>query len=247
MEYLRHSQTFCTAVRDFDFADRIKPSALLEYLQEIAVAHATQLGVGYDAMCAKGLCWVLNRVGVRIERSPRPDERITAVTYPHKPGIADAVRDYLLTDKDGNVLVRATSRWCVLNIRSRAVARVAPLFAAYPDEAYDPAYALEDGNIQLPPLAGDAYIATEDKVRITDLDRNGHMNNARYGDIAVNSCDHDYYATHTIRAFYVNFLSELKAGDRYRVRRADGDGQTDFEAEGSGRAYPVFRARIEWQ
>ncbi|MDE6398385.1 MAG: hypothetical protein K2L51_03600, partial [Clostridiales bacterium] len=121
---------------------------------------------------------------------------------------------------------------------------------AYDDAMYRPDFAVEDSNPQLPDahtLQNGAITSLQQgKVVITDLDRNGHMNNARYADIVVNSCDFDYYATHTIKAFDFNFLAEMTIGNEYTVFQHMRENVSYFEANGNMRTDPIFRARIQW-
>ncbi len=58
-EFLSHSYKIVTAVDEFDFAERIKPSAILEYFQDLATVHADEIGIGYHKMKEGNLCWVL--------------------------------------------------------------------------------------------------------------------------------------------------------------------------------------------
>ncbi len=251
-DFLHHTQTIITAVDEFDFLERIKPSAVMEYFQDLATVHATEIGIGYEEMKEKNLCWVLNRLSAVVERMPAVGEPIVVTTYPHKPGIVDAFRDYYITDTKGNGLIRGTSRWCVLDIRNKAIRRCAPLFS-FDDSQYNPEYAVADGNPQLPELNSISSACEWEctgKVRITDLDRNGHMNNARYADIVVNSCDFDFYSAHKIASFDFNFLSEAKIGDEYRVRVKTHENVSYFEANkgvnSCGEQFPMFRAKITW-
>ena len=117
--YLQHSQKIVTAVDEFDFLERIKPSAIMEYFQDLATVHASEIGIGYGEMKEQNLCWVLNRLSAIIDKSPKLGEEIIITTYPHKPGLVDAVRDYYITDVSGESLIRGTSRWCVLLNRKR--------------------------------------------------------------------------------------------------------------------------------
>ena len=48
--YLMYQSTFETIVDEFDFLGRIKPSAILTYFQNAAVAHADLLGIGFEPM-----------------------------------------------------------------------------------------------------------------------------------------------------------------------------------------------------
>lgn len=246
---LKLTQKLATAVDEFDFADRLKPSAIMEYFQNAATAHADEIGVGFEQMKSQNLCWVLNRMSAVIEESPRLDEELAINTMPHKPGVVDAIRDYYITDLSGKTLIRGTSRWCVLDIGNKAIRRCAPLFR-YEDSQYIAEFALKEGNPQLPELstiAGESEARFADNVKITDLDRNGHVNNARYGDIIVNCCDFGFYSTHKIKAFDFNFLCEMKMGNDYIVDVKNTGNESYFEAHGNTRVNPIFRARILWE
>ncbi len=246
--FLSYQNGISTGTSDFDFSDRIKPSAILEFFQNFAATHAEQIGIGFEKMQKQGLCWVLNRLSAVIDRNPTPEEALTAITFPHKPGMVDAIRDYYITDARGESVIRGTSRWCVLDTHSMAVRRVAPLFS-YADECYNPDFAIKEGNPQLPewesillPESG-SFSAT---VRLTDIDRNKHMNNARYADAVLNCCEYAYYVTHSIRAFDMNFLAQMYVNEPYTMRRKDAENVSYFEMTKPGSTRPVFRARIEW-
>lgn len=244
--YLVHTQQITTAVDEFDFLERVKPSAVMEYFQDMAATHAVELGVGFEDLKAQNLFWVLNRLSAVIDKQPVIGEPLTITTYPHKPGVVDAVRDYVITNSEGETLVRGTSRWCILDIHNKAIRRCAPMFR-FNAEEYKPEFAVEDGNIRLPEIG---EIEGERRVRhgvvnITDIDRNGHMNNARYADLVVNSCDYEYYSTHSIKAFDFNFLAEMQVNSEYSVEMRTIGGTSYFEAIGNSDR-PIFRARILW-
>lgn len=242
-DYLHYTQRILTAVDEFDYYERLKPSALMQYFQDLATVHATHIGIGYEEMKEKNLCWVLSRLSARITVSPMLGDTVTVTTYPRKPHLVDAVRDYYVTDSTGKQIACGTSKWCVLDIKSRAIRRCSPLFA-FDDGMYIPQEPFADGNPQLPSIK-DAPTVAHNNVSITDLDRNLHMNNARYGDAIYNACTLDFLNAHSISAFDLNFLSELKAGESYDIRKRDAGDESYFEAVRAD-GLPVFRARIEW-
>lgn len=247
--YLSHKQKFITAVDEFDYYQRIKPSAILQYFQDLATVHATMIGIGFEEMQAQNLCWILSRVSAEIVRPPVLGEEITVETFPRKPNLVDAIRDYYITDKSGQILVRGTSKWCMLDVCSRAIRRCAPLFK-YDDSRYITKIAAEGGNPkieEMSQLTQNPVKAFEGKVCITDLDRNIHMNNARYGDIILNACNIDFLNNHQIKSFDINFISELKIGEPYEVFKFTNSEKTNFEAINVSSQKVVFRAKIKWQ
>lgn len=244
--FLHREQDFIVAVNELDYMDRLKPSAIAQFFQNLATSHAVDLGIGFEEMKEKNLFWILSRMSVIIEKSPKLGEKIFVSTFPKKPNMVDAVREFYIMDENGDILVRATSKWCVVDVSSRSIRRCQPLFKSY-DSEYTTESALENGNPQLPSL--DTKILSDKvynfEVLITDLDRNIHMNNARYGDIIINCCELEKLNEYSVKAFDINFLSELKIGEKFVVRKAEEGNYTYFEAT-KNLSTIVFRAKIEW-
>lgn len=240
MEVLHYTKQTTGGVDDTDFAGHLKISAILRYFQDLATAHAEQLGIGFAAMQGRKQAWVLNRVCAEIAEHPHAEERLTTETYPHKPNAVDAVRDYYLYGEDGRLLVKGTSKWCVLDVETRAIRRVAPLFK-FPPEAYTQRQAIADGC--MPIEKANTQPVYEAVVRITDLDRNGHVNNARYGDMILNACSKEWLQENTVAGFSLHYMSELRYGNTYTVYGTPN--QDGFE--GRCGDTEIFRARVSWR
>lgn len=246
MKLLSHTLPFTVAVDETDYLERLKPSAILQYFQDLATVHATELGIGYELMKAQNLCWVLSRLSVEVVRYPVIGDEIKATTYPLKPGMVEATRDYYVTDAGGNVVIRGTSKWVLLDIANRSIRRCGPLFH-FDDSEYIAEIAIADGNPKLPDIEshGAAQEIFTQRVMITDLDRNVHMNNARYGDMFYNACDIRFLDAHDLIRFDIQFVSELKIGDVCTVFRAESGAETFFEGRAEG-GKTVFKARAVW-
>lgn len=54
----------------------MKPETVLHWFQEIAEAHASSLGFGYDFVISRGLAWVEVRLNTAISRLPRWKETV---------------------------------------------------------------------------------------------------------------------------------------------------------------------------
>lgn len=248
--YLKYEQKFITAVDEFDYLERIKLSALMQYFQDLATSHAGMIGVGFLEMKAQNLCWILSRLSLKIDSFPKLGEQITVTTFPRFPGLVDATRDYFVTDSSGKNIVHGTSKWCVLDINSHAIRRCSPLFK-FDASKYYPLELYENGNQKIEDISEiceNAQSVFCGDVRITDLDRNKHMNNARYGDIVLNSCDINFLSKNRINEFDINFVSELKMGDSFSVLRTVKNEYTYFEGIKNGSLKNVvFKARIKWE
>ena len=244
-KYLSHSEEFAVALDEIDFLERLKPSSALQYFQDLATVHADVIGIGFEEMAARNMIWVLSKLSVKYYRSPKVGERITVTTFPRKPSTAFALRDFYVTDIDGNVIMSGSSKWLVIDINNHMIRRCSPLFL-YSDDMYFPNEPFENANKALSDARDpEMKYVMSDVVRLTDMDRNGHMNNARYGDILLNAFTPEYLASHEIDRFDLNFLNEMKFADRYDVYCVSDDDTAEIRAQRGGDT--VFRAEIRWK
>ncbi|MCI9031134.1 MAG: hypothetical protein HFK09_01250 [Clostridia bacterium] len=244
-KYLSHSSEITVALDELDFLERLKPAAALQYFQDLATVHADEIGIGFEEMSARNMLWVLSKLSVKYYRSPKVGEKITVTTFPRKPSMAYALRDYYVTDKDENVIMSGSSKWLVIDKDNHMIRRCSPLFS-YSDEVYFPNDPFENANKTVSDARDtEMRLAMSDMVRLTDIDRNRHMNNARYGDMLLNVFTPEYLKTHEIERFDLNFLNELKFGDKYDVYCVTDDSFAEIRAERGGES--MFRAEIKWK
>lgn len=243
MSYLNYQRSFTVAVSDADCKGRLKPSAILQYLQDVATDHAEILGVGFGAMFAKNMIWVQTSVQVEILKYPKIGQQITVSTFPFKPGLVECERDYYVFDAEGNEILRAASFWCVLDSETRKIQRSKSYFN-FADELYrpDPAFSAPNKKVQLP---SEMDVVYDSAVRYSQLDRNGHVNNARYGDFALDSFDGACLNQNDIAAFDIVFMHELRLGDRFKVTHGQGEGLRFAAADKDGVSLFAMRCKLK--
>ncbi len=193
----------------FDLNDKLSLKALLSIFQDVATIHAGEIGAGYEDCLKENLFWVLCRVKIDILKTPSIDEVVTVETWPHEKGVIDFDRDMLLTNKQGETLVKATSKWCVIDTRTRQLMKTDGVNykgKCILDKLYDEKFM----KIHLPKEEFTKKFTYE--VRFSDLDHNGHMNNTNYANLVVNAIKN-----RNISHFEIDFLSELKEGERVEV------------------------------
>ena len=67
---------------DVDCYQRLKPSRLLLYVQDISGLHSDRLGYTYDGMAKQGIFWAVIRHRVEVTRMPMEKETIRMETWP---------------------------------------------------------------------------------------------------------------------------------------------------------------------
>lgn len=222
MDKLIYEKEVTVAVHDTGVAGELKPSAIMQYFQDVATEHANILGVGRADLTPRGMFWAVARLSAVISRQVEFGETLTVRTWPHKPELAMTDRDFGISDSRGKTVITGTSKWCVLDIVRRTPRKLKGLLPE--DEAcYISEKAIGEEAEIIPPLTDFDPIFTKSfSVRNSDLDTNFHMNNARYGDIIYNMTDPNIFLTQMISRFDVNFIHELRAGQTYEVKRSGG-------------------------
>lgn len=177
---MNNSYTYESTVT-FDAVDRdqcLLLKALLGLMQEAAVRHADQHGVGAHAMQERGESWVLNRMLVEILRYPRYEEPVRVHTWSTGIRSFKGYRDFRLYS-GSELIAQGSSFWLYINMAKRAIIRVptevAASFPSRPEEAFEPA--LDRMDWPEPPMSSPRI---ELGLRYSDIDANDHVNNTAY-------------------------------------------------------------------
>lgn len=199
---------------EVDASGRLRPVALLNYLQDIAGDHAAALGFSVARMQRRQVTWVLCRYHLRIDRYPRLGEEIEVRTWPSSRQHLFALRDFEVCDRLGVPLVSATSSWALIGLESRRPVRLAEHLSDYPlvDRR-----ALEDSFSPLP-LPAQVDLELPFRVRYGDLDLNGHVNNTVYADWALETVPGEIARHWLPESIEIGFRGEAFYGDRVLVR-----------------------------
>ena len=200
-----YSETFPLRTSDFDCRGQIKPSAVLDLFQEVAGAHANELGIGFDALLEKGLLWAIVKVKFRIEKQINVHQRVVVKTWPLPAGRVSMQREYLIEDEEGKPLVKGSSEWVMVHSEKR---RIVPPINVYPLDEYCEERMFEGKFTKVPDFV-DLENAFDIIPSFCELDRNGHVNNIRYADYVLNALKPE---KQQIRAFQIDFHREVMSG-----------------------------------
>ena len=192
-------------------------AAAFDCFQEAAIRHAENLGVGRDPMSALGQGWVLSRVSVLLRRRPRETEQLTVRTWPRGWEKLFAIRDFDIQDEAGTALALARSYWLIVDIEKRRPLRPQATMEKLPlNEGLD---ALADGGKGLNAMP-EAEKATERTAAYSDIDFNGHMNNARYVQWIQDITEPGALAQAAALRLDINYLREVKLGETLELWKA---------------------------
>ena len=211
-------QNFNIPSYNVDMSWRLKPASFMDLAQEAANQHANILGFGYDDLIASRTAWVLSRMHVEFTDTPKWREDMTLTTWHKGLNRLFFLRDFLITDKEGKPRVKATTSWLVINLDTRRLVR-------------DPQL-LEDGTIcsenvlETPadkvvmPKDAEVNLVMEHAVAYSDLDMNGHVNNAMYMQWAMNAVNYEISSEKPVKEFTINFNHEIKPQETVSIYKA---------------------------
>lgn len=234
------TETTTVQAYETDLNRRWKPSCFFQAMQQVATHHAASWGYDYDSLLAAGQVWILSRLRIRFDRFPIDDETVSIRTWPK--GIQRRVffvRDFEFYGQDGRSLAVATSAWLLMDPAERRLLSPRSLAQGVPvaeglsalDEPLDKLAVPAELPERLVVVAG--YSA---------VDMLGHVNNARYVEWACDSLPFDLHRSGRLRRLQVNYLHEVRPGERVSVRAGEVDGAWQVYGLNLDRGQRAFEA-----
>ena len=202
---------------DTDASWRLKPVSFMNYAQEMANRHASILGFGYDDLIGSRTAWVLARMYIRFIDLPLWRNDVTLTTWHKGLNRLFFLRDFRMTDPQGNVRVEATTSWIVLNLDTRRLVRDPKLM----DEGTtcsENAVEQPADKVQIPKDAQMEFVM-EHTVSYSDVDMLGHTNNAMYMHWAMDAVPYEITSQHPLKEVTINFNHETRAGEKVSIYR----------------------------
>ena len=198
--------------------NQVKPTGILDLFQTIAGAHAAVLGVSMTDLMKNGKCWVLESVQYDVIKPADPHERVYVETRFQIPGKLFYVRDYVIKNADGEVLVKGLSRWLVIEVATRRPVLNAIDYGC--EGVAEDQFATHskirtnfDGSVTLGNY----------QVRCSETDIVGHLNNTRYADIIF-----DFFPK-ALKSLQIDYVKECKVGERLEIKSVQDAGLTFVE------------------
>lgn len=218
MKMNKYTERHTVTCYETDASWRMKPASFMNLAQEAAGCHAVHLGFGYDDLIASNMAWILSRVHVEFTDAPKWREDIILNTWHKGLNRLFFLRDFLVTDTEGRPKVKATTSWLVMNLETRRLVR--------DPELMEEGTICNENVIETPadkvqmPKDVDAVSVYEHIVAYSDIDTNGHTNNAMYMQWAMDAVDYEIASSRPVKEFTINFNHETKVGDKVVMNKA---------------------------
>ncbi len=216
---------------------RMKLKTFFDYAQEVAGDHASQLGVGLETLLPLHRSWFLSRMKLEILQYPMVGSDIRVTTWPAGFDRLLARREFRFAERTPasspedpssfRLVARATSNWLLMDTAAMRILPAerlcGPLLEGFSQE-----------DVAFPSLGKlPALPETEDslplKVRPTQIDVNGHLNNAEYAAILQDALGIGVYPA----TFQLNYQKAVPPEATLSVScQRDGAGEEGFLCTG---------------
>lgn len=214
----------------------LRRSELFGVLQEAVYSAIEHTNFSRSRMSALKLAWVITDQYVEIQRMPLIGEKVLVETWPGKINRVFFPRYYRIFAENGEKLVNGCSYWVLMDTEKRTL--------AFPE-----LYGIrEDGIVTgnetaMPGPVRRMDISNTVKFEIPPdyIDGNGHMNNAKYLDLADDVVA-DLRTGYAPASIQIRYIKELRQGEIADIGYLFSDGNCYIEGNSGNR--PSFRIRM---
>lgn len=228
---------------------------LMSKIIDIATAHANSLGIGNPAMESLGCGWVLSRVAIEMNRWPMVNETYSISTWVESWNRHFSVRNFCVTNAQGEPLGYASSVWMVLNMQTRENAGLAHLSLSpelitgetCPIARQGKHMTIVDMD-RVGEVPRGAISATSQPIehtfRYTDLDFYRHVNTVRYLSLLLNQFTLEEMDKTAVKRIELAFMREAHYGEPVSLLRADDGLTTAFSIVDAADQTPLLFSTI---
>lgn len=207
------AENFTVRSYHVDLHQRLTVHKLCSFFQDIAGNHTVECGVGWDVMQQQQVFWVLSRMYIEVLSFPVWHDKISIKTWSMGTDGLYAYRNFRVENERGDVLIKASSMWLMVNTETRRLVRPGEYMENFPlctDRL------LDTDPEKIPSLEEPAFTGLS-QVSFTETDMNMHTNNVSYIERIMNAYDFDFLMKKQVASFVINFIKEAVPGDMLKV------------------------------
>ncbi len=228
---------------DVDTNERMNPTALCNFMQNLASKAAENKGFGYTFMHKNGLVWVLVKINARVLKYPKWNETIKLQTWVHGIDKIKTDRHFILYDNNENEIAYAITEWALIDYRMRRPQII--------ESFVDRNKALDDKEADVNPPSKIKKLINPESCGIrnivySDIDLNGHVSNVKYPEWFLDTYDFEFRHNNLLQEFEMNFLAECKFGQSVNIYKEITDNVHYGSIFRKSDNKEVFRIKLKW-
>lgn len=207
----------------------------LKLIEEISISDVIRGGLTKDKTLDKGFLWVISRLSFHIRRVPLYDEETTLESFALPRLRSFFPRGYRLLDKEGNILIEGEGIWALLDEKTRQIIDPTKEGISIRKSNTPPGFNPAGFSFIDKPVVGESHLSHREVLE-SEIDLNGHLTNARYGDWFIDAFKDDVFPSLSTLSFA--FYKEIHSNMEISLKRTS-DGKR-LSLEGSSLEGPLF-------
>ena len=218
---MKYIEKFKFRLDDMDHNGELKNEAILKMLESIAGYHSDKVGYGYQDLADKKVGWILIDWYVEVLKRPKYQEELTITTWGRKMILCYTYRDFEMRDESGELCVKGTSKWTLLDIEQGKLAKLTEeIVSSYEPEEIT-VFEEELERLKEP----ENYTSIDYKIHKNEIDNNGHLHNTYYLNLAYEALPDEVFFQEPLNHIRITYKKEIKYGEMVECHYAKVDGK----------------------
>lgn len=193
---------------EMDFNKGLKPSALMNFLQDMATENAEILGFGPSFVFPRNYAWFLIKYRMEFDQYPQDLGELVIKTEARGISKIIASRDFEIWTTDNKKLGRVASNWMMVDLETKRplpLSKILPFVKPFEKRETDLSF-------EKPPELSRVDFEKTFKVRFDDIDVNQHVNNANYIVWALETLPWEFRASNNLKTLDIVYKKEISFG-----------------------------------
>lgn len=223
---MKHTINLSLPENAIDDKGNVLPNIVLDVFQKAADVHGRMLGVSFEEMLNKNLLWVITRIRYEVYGKAQNGQEVEVTTWPLKPTRMGYERDYVVSDLSGNVIIKGSSNWALIDADTRRLSMSGNVYLCddFCEEHVFESRVKRIRNFEAEKQAGEIIPDA------SMIDLNNHVNNTYYAAFAEKALGG---FEGEIKAFQIDYHHEVLCGQPLSMAVANVDGDVLVKGENS--------------
>lgn len=205
-----YSKTYPIKYYEMDCNEVLKPSALMNLLQDMATINAEMLNFGYSFTHPKNYGWFLIKYHMEFDDYPHNIDNLVIKTEARGIAKIFAARDFEICTTDNTRLGRVASNWMMIDLNTKNILPLSKIVD------FMPTFEKREGDLQFEKIKAPEKIDFEKtfEIRYDDIDVNQHVNNANYIIWAFEVLPYEFRMDNKLKTLDIIYKKEISFGEK---------------------------------
>lgn len=203
---------YIIGLTDVAKSNKITNKAILKIMENAGGMHSETVNYGLNSIEKTSLSWILLAWKVKVIKRPIYNTEITINTWARNSNKAFTYRDFEIYNKEGELLIIATSKWALLDLKRGKISELTgDIISPYQSEEIS---VFEEKTVDKLREPKTVQSKITYKVLRSDIDINNHVHNLYYLDFAYEALPEEIYRNEELNNIEIMYKKEIKLGEQ---------------------------------